>query len=189
MSSKVGRFSVGLVAAFLAFLILSSDGLAKPKTVTGSGSGTYVTTPFNYDGSPAVEETGTGKDSFGHAYSFVRIVEFAAGPGGSCTAPDGTNGDTFLLVQANMVIFYNNGKVLYGSASEGADGNLCSSLSTLSKGQTVTYSVSVPGGSTPAGTLTLTQTNQELANGFVSGGFGVFGALSFKESGAVSIPK
>jgi hypothetical protein len=113
--SRIRQLFLVLGVAFLSALTLTSAGFAKaPNTFSGSGSYSFVSAAFSYDGLvPGVLFTGSGKDNLGGPYTFQCVAEFATTT--SCTAPDGSAGTTFDLVQSDCALTYKHGQ-LYLSA-------------------------------------------------------------------------
>jgi hypothetical protein len=186
--SRIRQLFLVLGVALLSALTLASAGFAKtPKIFSGSGSYSFVSAAFSYDGlAPGVLFTGSGKDNLGGPYTFQCVAEFATTT--SCTAPDGSAGTTFDLVQSDCDLIYKHGQ-LYLSAVGAAAGSQCISNTTGSSGGSVAYTVT--GGtrklSGASGSFAVSFTNQTLAApGSPAGSKGIFGAGQFSESGSLT---
>jgi hypothetical protein len=189
MSIRIRQLCLVLGAAFLLALISASAGFAKtPKTFSGSGSLSFVSAAFSYDGLvPGVLFTGSGKDNLGGPYTFQCVAELHATTT-SCTAPDGSAGTTFDAVQTDCALTYKHGQ-LYISAVGAAAGSQCISNTTGLSGGSVAYTVT--GGTRrftgASGSFGVSFTNQTLAApGSPAGSKGIFGAGEFTESGSLT---
>jgi hypothetical protein len=156
--------------------------------VKGSGSFSFVSAFFTYDGvNGAILATGSGEDNFGGQETFQCVAEEVATKT-SCTAPDGSAGTRFNLVQADCVFTYKQGQ-LYTKAVGAAAGGECGSNTTTSSGGSITYTVTGGSGkfAGASGSLTLPFNDQTLAAPVSPpGSFGVFGAAQFTSSGSVT---
>ena len=131
-----------IVTGIIAILIISSNPSAFAETVTvkGSAQGTALTANFSFDGvAPASSIISTGKDNIGGTFNAQDVSEYAFSAT-SCTAPDGTAGTAFVLVQGKEVRTYKKGQ-LYTSGTAAADNSGCQSNTTGSFGLTETHSV------------------------------------------------
>jgi hypothetical protein len=175
----------GLVA-----LLVASGPLAFAKTILtnkGSLSGTFVTANFSFDGLPAILVTFSGTDNIGGPFTGQEVGEYSA-TGISCTAPDGSDGTVFDLVQGVEVVTYQQGQ-LYTAGAGASGGSGCRSNTTGSF--TVSQTHSVTGGTgkfvNASGTYGGTSIGQTLAApGTPAGSLGVFGAFQGTESGSVA---
>ena len=181
------------VAGVIAILIISSNPSAFAKTVTvkGLGQGTDLTSAFSFDGvAPAVSIVSTGKDNLGGTFNIQDVGEYSF-TATSCTAPDGTAGTTFFLVQSAAVINYKGGQI-YTSGTAAAGNSGCTSSTTPGTGSFgLTETVSVTGGSGKfahaSGSITFTVVGTGLAApGSPPGALGTFGAFQYIMSGSVT---
>lgn len=188
MSIRIRQLFLVLGVAFVSALTVASAGFAKtPKTFSGSGSYSFVSAEFSYVAlAPGVLFTGSGGDNLGGPYTFQCVAEFSTTT--SCTAPDGSAGTTFDLVQSDCALTYEHGQ-LYLSAVGAAAGSQCISNTTGSSGGSVAYTVT--GGtrklSGASGSFAVSFTNQTLAApGSPAGSKGIFGAGQFTERGSLT---
>jgi hypothetical protein len=131
-----------IVTGIIAALMISSNlsAFAETETVKGSAQGTALTANFSFDGvTPASSIISTGKDNIGGKFNAQDVSEYAF-TATSCTAPDGTAGTAFVLVQGKEVRTYKKGQ-LYTSGTAAADNSGCQSNTTGSFGLTETHSV------------------------------------------------
>ena len=186
--NKVSKITV--IAGLVAVLIVSGP-LAFAKTIQsnkGSLSGTFVTANFSFDGvAPAILVTFSGTDNIGGPFTGQEVGEYSA-TGISCTAPDGTDGTVFDLVQGVEVVTYQQGQ-LYTAGAGASAGSGCRSNTTGSF--TVSQTHSVTGGTgkfvNASGAYGGTSIGQTLAApGTPAGSLGVFGAFQGTESGSVA---
>jgi len=188
---KCNERGLGIVLglALVALLLSASESLAKAITLKSSGTGTFVTANFSYDGvNPASYNTGSGKDNLGGQFTFQEVNEFGPATATTCTAPDGTAGLQYNLVASNGVATYNTGQV-YSSAVASSSNHSCISNTTGSIGGTVTHTVDGGTGkfAAAAGTSTATVTGNILAApGTPPGAGGLFGAFKFTSTGSVT---
>jgi hypothetical protein len=179
-----------IVAGIIAILIISSSpsAFAETETVKGSAQGTGLTANFSFDGvTPASSIISTGKDNIGGTFNAQDVGEYA-GTATSCTAPDGTAGTAFVLVQAKQVRTYKKGQ-LYTSGTAAADNSGCSSSTTGSFGLTETHSVIGGTGefANASGSITVTVTGTGLAApGTPPGKLGMFSGFQYSMSGSVT---
>jgi len=173
--------------ALMVVLISASESLAKTTKVKGSGSASFVTAFFSYDGvEDAFQFTGSGKDNLGGQSTFQVIAENGPATATVCTAPDGTAGLQYDLVAATGVTFYNTGQ-LFSSAVPSSSNHECVSNTTGSFGGTITYTVNGGTGkfATATGSVTATFTGQTLAAPLAGAG-GFFGSEEFTVVGSVT---
>ena len=177
-------------AGVIAILIISSNPSAFAKTVTvkGSGQGTALTSAFSFDGvAPALSIISTGKDNIGGTFNAQDVGEYSF-TATSCTAPDGSAGTKFVLVQAAAVTNYKSGQIyLSGTAAAGNSG--CGSNTTGSFGLTETSSVIGGTGkfANASGSITVTVTGTTLAApGIPPGKLGDFNTFQDTFSGSVT---
>ena len=179
-----------IVTGIIAILIISSNPSAFAETVTvkGSAQGTALTANFSFDGvAPASSIISTGKDNIGGTFNAQDVGEYAF-TATSCTAPDGTAGTAFVLVQGKEVRTYKKGQ-LYTSGTAAADNSGCQSNTTGSFGLTETHSVIGGTGkfANASGSITQTVTGTGLAApGTPPGKLGSFSAFKYTMSGSVS---
>ena len=180
MKFKVAGLSLALA---LGLLNAGSVSLASTITVKGSGTLTFVSSSFTFDGGPAIQLTGSGKDNLGGQYTFQGVSEFGATVI-SCMAPDGTTGLQFDLVSSATIINYNSGQ-LFGSTGASSSNHECISESSESFGGTVTYGASGGTGKFAAATGNFTET---FAGHFVAVGAtgATFGAEQITTTGSVT---
>ena len=123
--SGLARFSI--VSGTL--IALASNAIAKMISLNGSGSSTYVTTAFSFDGArdatsgcpPAV--TMLAETFIGHTVS-----EYAP-TSTTCKAPDKTNGTVYDLVESKGVKTYKTGQIF--TSAVGAGPRELSALATV----------------------------------------------------------
>jgi hypothetical protein len=189
----MSKYRLVLALAMVIFLtVLVSAGGAEAKTVKvkGSAQGTDLTSAFSFDGvAPALSIVSTGKDSIGGVFNDQDVGEYSF-TANSCTAPDGSPGIAFFLVQAAEVINYRDGQ-LYLSGAASADNTGCSSNTTPGTGSFgLTETQTVTGGTGKfahaSGSLTSTVVGTGLAApGNPPGKLGSFGAFQYTLSGSV----
>jgi hypothetical protein len=181
---------LGIVAGIIAILIISSNPSAFAETVTvkGSAQGTALTANFSFDGvTPASSIISTGKDNIGGTFNAQDVSEYAFSAT-SCTAPDGTAGTAFVLVEGKEVRTYKKGQ-LYTSGTAAADNSGCQSNTTGSFGLTETHSVIGGTGefANASGSITQTVTGTGLAApGSPPGKLGSFFGFKYTMSGSVN---
>jgi hypothetical protein len=169
-------------------MLSNPSAFAGTVKVKGSDQGTALTAKFSFDGvTPASSITFTGTDNLGGPFNGQDVGEYAA-TATSCTAPDGSAGTEFVLVQAKEVVNYNAGQ-LYSSGAGAADGLGCMSNTTGSFGLTETHSVI--GGTEKfedaSGSITGKVIGQTLAApGSPPGHLGLFSGFQATESGSVT---
>jgi len=167
--------------------IVSSDGFAGTQPFFGSGTYTNVNSSFTYDGAAsAALLTGSEKTNIGP--STFQVVSEVSPSTVVCTAPDGTAGTTFNLVQTDAAGAWPQGQ-LYFTAVGAAVGSQCVSNTTGSNGGSITYTIT--GGTGPftgaSGTTLLKFVGQTLAApGSPAGSNGIFGAGQFTFSGSLT---
>jgi hypothetical protein len=177
-------------AGIIAILIISSNPSAFAKTVTvkGSGQGTDLTSAFSFhEGVPAGSVIYTGKDNIGGTFNVRGVGEYSF-TATSCTAPDGTAGTKFVLVEARNVRTYNQGQ-LYTSATAAAGNSGCASNTTGSFGLTATQTVIGGSGkfANASGSITESVTGTTLAApGSPPGKLGLFSGFQTTVSGSVT---
>jgi hypothetical protein len=176
--------------AFLVLLAAAPNGYAaaaRPIKYKGSGSDTFVTAFFTYDGGSAMVATASGKDNLGGAFIEQCVSEVAA-TAGTCTAPDGSAGTLYNLVQSDCAGTYTGGLYqgtgIYSTSTVGTD---CSSNTSGSHGGSSTYTVTGGSGKLvgASGTAITTYTGVTLAAPQSPGG-GFFGAQQFSSTGSVT---
>jgi hypothetical protein len=181
---------IAVIASVIAILMASEPTtFAKTKQANnGSLSGTFVTATFSFDGTaPAMLVTFSGTDNVGGPFTGQEVAEYSL-TGNSCTAPDGTDGSAFDLVEGVEVVTYQQGQ-LYTAGAGASEGVGCRSNTTGSF--TVSQTHSVTGGTgkfiNASGTYGGTSIGQTLAApGTPPGSLGVFGAFEGTESGSVA---
>jgi hypothetical protein len=183
---------IAVIALLIAALIgLKPIAFAEAKqTNNGSLSGTFVTANFSFDGVvPATLVSFSGNDNVGGPFTGQEVAEYSV-TGRSCTAPDGSLGSVFDLVQSVEVVTYQQGQ-LYTAGSGALAGSGCQSNTTgsfiISQKHTVT------GGTgkfvNASGTYGGTSIGHALAApGTPPGRDGIFGAFQGTESGSVERP-
>jgi hypothetical protein len=180
-------------AGVIAVLMISSNPSAFAKTVKvkGSAQGTDLTSAFSFDGvTPALSIISTGKDNIGGTFNAQDVGEYSF-TAGSCTAPDGTAGTTFFLVQSAAVYNYEDGQI-YASGTAGAGNSGCTSSTTPGTGSFgLTETVSVIGGTgkfaNASGSITFTVVGDGLAApGIPPGKLGSFGGFQYTTRGSVT---
>jgi hypothetical protein len=157
----------GLAAAVIA----SNNAFAGTAKVKGSEAGSFVTSNFSYDGvSPALEAFYSGSDNLGGPFNGQEIDEFALTTG-TCTGPDGSAGEPFVLVEADEVDTYPQGQLIFGGKGSAA-GTACAGDTGIT-GATLTLTVICPtiaaGQSAPSAVL------------------GLFGACQVTRGGSVTL--
>ena len=180
-------------AGVIAILIISSNpsAFAKAVMVKGSGQGTDLTSAFSFDGvAPALSIVSTGKDNVGGRFNIQDVGEYSF-TATSCTAPDGTAGTAFFLVQAAEVINYRNGQLyLSGTSARGNRG--CASSTTPGTGSFgLTETETVIGGTGKFANVSGSITFKVVGNGLAApgsppGALGSFGAFQYTTSGSVT---
>jgi hypothetical protein len=177
-----------IAAVIVVFMASKQLAFAKAKQSTnGSLSGTFVTANFSFDGvTPATLVTFSGSDNVGGPFTGQEVAEYSA-TGANCTAPDGSEGKVFDLVQGVEVVTYQKGQ-LYTAGAGASDGSGCQSNTTGSF--TVSQTHAVTGGTgkfvNASGTYGGTSIGQALAApGTPLGSSGIFGAFQGTESGSV----
>jgi hypothetical protein len=184
------RFVLSMAMAVSLTVVASVKGAeAKTVKVKGSDQGTGLTSNFSFDGvAPALSITYTGKDNIGGTFNAHDVGEYSF-TATSCTAPDGSTGTKFLLVQAAAVINYKDGQV-YTSGTPAAGNSGCASNTTGSFGLTETATVIGGTGkfANASGSTTGTIANgQELATpGMPPGSLGQFSAFQSTYTGSVT---
>ena len=174
----------------IAVLMISSNSSAFAKTVKvkGSGQGTGLSSAFSFDGAaPASSIIWTGKDNLGGTYNAHDVGEYAFTTT-SCTAPDGSPGTQFFLVQAATVTTYKGGQI-YGSGTASTDNSGCANTTSGSFGLTETSSIAGGTGefANASGSLTFTVTGTTLAApGNPPGKFGLFSGFQNTFTGSVT---
>lgn len=188
MGSRNNWSKIAIIAGFGATLVIFFKPIAFAKQANnGSLSGTFVTANFSFDGAPAMLVTFSGSDNVGGPLTGQEVAEYSV-TGISCTAPDGSEGTVFDLVQGVEVVTYQQGQ-LYTAGAGASAGTGCRSNTTGSF--TVTQTHHVTGGTgkfiNASGTYGGTSIGQALAApGTPPGSFGVFGAFQGTESGAIA---
>jgi hypothetical protein len=205
MSIKNICSKLAIGAGVIALLIISSNpnAFAKTVTVNGSGQGTDLTSAFSFDGvAPALSIVSTGKDNIGGTFNTQDVGEYSF-TATSCTAPDGTAGTAFILVQAAAVINYRDGTdgkdgkdgkdgQLYLSGTSATGNSGCTSSTTPGTGSYgLTETQSITGGTGKfahaSGSITFTVVGTGLAApGSPPGALGSFGAFQYTTSGSVN---
>jgi hypothetical protein len=181
---------IAVIAGVVVVLMASKpETFAKTKqTNKGSLSGTFVTANFSFDGvAPAMLVIFSGTDNVGGPFTGQEVGEYSL-TGTSCTAPDGSEGTVFDLVQGVEVVTYEQGQ-LYNAGAGASAGSGCRSNSTGSFIVSQTHSVTGGTGRfvNASGTYGGISIGQTLAApGAPPGSFGVFGAFQGTESGSVS---
>jgi hypothetical protein len=139
----MSRYRFVLALAMVVSLIMVSAGGAEAKTkkkVKGSSQGTGVTSAFSFDGAaPAFSIISTGRDNLGGKFNGQDVGEYLVTTT-PCTAPDGSAGTEFDLVQAAEVVNYEDGQ-LYSIGAGTGDGTGCASSTTGSYGLTESHTV------------------------------------------------
>jgi hypothetical protein len=180
-----------VIIAGVVVVLMVSNPIAFAKTTQnnkGSLSGTFVTANFSFDGTaPAMLVTFSGTDNVGGPFTGQEVAEYSL-TGNSCTAPDGTDGSAFDLVEGVEVVTYQQGQ-LYTAGAGASEGVGCRSNTTGSF--TVSQTHSVTGGTgrfaNASGTYGGTSIGQTLAApGTPPRSLGVFGAFQGTESGSVA---
>jgi hypothetical protein len=186
IKSTCSRLSI--MAGIIAMIASNRKAFGGTVTVKGSDAGTFVTANFTYDGvAPAISITYAGSDNLGGPFTSQDIGEYV-GTGSSCTAPDGSAGTVFVLVQATEVDTYNQGQ-LYSTGTGAAAGSGCTSNTTGSFGLSETHSVIGGTGkfADASGSIAGTTTGKDLAvPGSPPGSLGIFGAFQDVRTGAVT---
>jgi hypothetical protein len=187
MGTKTTQFGLAFVSILsVALIALAPDASAKTISVSGSGTSTYVTVAFSFDGKAnAVSGVSTGSDNVGGTFVGQSVTEYAV-TATSCVAPDKTTGTVYDVVQNRGVKTYKKGQI-FTSAVGASDGTLCASNTTSSENGTVTATIFGGSGSyaKATGTETTTFTSELLGDGTTDGGSGDFGATQFTLSGSV----
>jgi len=167
---------------------LNPNAFAKTVAVKGSAQGTGLTANFSFDGvTPALSIISTGKDNLGGTFNTQDVGEYAF-TATSCTAPDGSAGVEFVLVQAAGVTNYKGGQI-YTSGTAAAGNKGCASNTTGSFGLTETASVIGGTGkfANASGSNIFTVTGTTLAApGSPPGKLGDFNAFQDTFSGSVT---
>jgi hypothetical protein len=179
-----------IIAPVVAALIaLKPIAFAQAKqSNNGSLSGTFVTASFSFDGvAPATLVSFSGNDNVGGPFTGQEVAEYSV-TGSSCTAPDGSLGSVFDLVQGVEVVTYQQGQ-LYTAGADALAGSGCQSNTTGSF--TVNQKHTVTGGTgkfvNASGTYGGISIGQALAApGTPPGRDGIFGAFQGTESGSVA---
>jgi len=178
------RAKLWIAAGVLAAVIASHhNAFAGTVNVKGSEAGSFVTANFSYDGiSPALLAIYAGRDNVGGPFNGQEISEYSFTTG-SCTAPDGSAGFPFVLVQADEVDTYHQGQ-LVSTAKGQADGKGCAGNTGIT-GAVLTLSVSYGTGklANASGSITETFTCPTLAFNATSG---IFGACQVTRTGSVT---
>jgi hypothetical protein len=135
---------------------------------------------------PPLLVTFSGADNVGGPFTGQEVAEDSV-TGSSCTAPDGSVGSVFDLVQGVEVVTYQQGQ-LYTAGTGTSAGTGCQSNTTGSF--IVSQKHTVTGGTgkfvNASGTYGGTSIGQALAApGAPPGRFGIFGAFQGTESGAI----
>jgi len=184
---KSGIPSKLLIATWIIAAVIAPTHktFAGTGNVKGSEAGTFVPSNFSYNGDgDAGLTTYAGHDNLGGPFTGQDLEQYSF-TGSSCTAPDGSAGSVFVLVQATGVNIYNQGQ-LYFAGAGAADGSGCASNTTGSTRAVLTFSVT--GGTekftNASGSITLTIVAQVLA--FSPSNLGVFGARQASITGAVT---
>jgi hypothetical protein len=184
---KLYRVKLALAAGIFGGLSLfgaGSEAFAATIPFTGSGTYTNVSSSFTYDGAaPAALLTGSEKTNLGPAT--FQVVSEVSPSAVACTAPDGTAGTTFNLVQTDAAGAWSNGQ-LYVTAAGAAAGSQCVSSTTGSNGGSVTYTITGGTGAFAgaSGRTLLKFAGQTLAApGNPPGSNGLFGAGRFTFTG------
>jgi hypothetical protein len=189
MRPRPYRLKLALAAGILGASFASgSAAFAKPALFTGSGTFTFVTANFSYDGAaPALVLTGSENTNRLGFTTFQTTAEDSPTVT-SCTAPDGSAGTTFDLVQTDSALISKQG-ILYISAVGATAGSECVSNSTGAASGNATYTVTGGTGKLTgaSGSLLVTFTSQALAApGSPPGSNGIFGAGQFSISGSLT---
>jgi len=189
MLSKIRSLSLFFAIGVLGALLVAPQVFAKPPiTVKGSGRLTFINANFTYDGAAdAFQFTGSGKDNVGGTFTSFVVAENAP-TSTACTAPDGSAGVVYTLVQASGVLTYGTGQV-YSAALPSALNITCASSTTGSLGGSTIFGVIGGSGkfAGASGTLAVMLTQQALAApGTPPGTNGIFGAGQFTTTGSVT---
>ncbi|GEM_PF-4300765 len=136
--TKNGRVLLGIGIVALIISTAPAALAKKPKTVKGTSAGSFSTVNFSFDGAePGTLSNVTGKDNLNGPFSSQTYAEYgSAGP--TCTAPDGTTGNTYTLVGSWTIITYKSGELLVAGSQNGSE---CVSNSTGFFGGTSTYTI------------------------------------------------
>jgi hypothetical protein len=173
----IGTRQLVFVAALLVSFTVASDEFGGTVPFSGSGTYTNVNSSFTYDGAAqAALLTGSEKTNIGP--STFQVVSEVSPSTVACTAPDGTAGTVFNLVQTDAAGAWPQGQ-LYFTAVGAAAGSQCVSSTTGSNGGSITYSITGGTGAFTgvSGTTLLKFTGQTLASpGSPPGNNGIFGA-------------
>jgi hypothetical protein len=158
---------------------------AKPVKYKAAGQLTFITANFSYDGNaPAVVNQFNGKDNFG-VFTGSCVAEYATGVT-ACTAPDGSVGVSFDLVESDCVTTYGLTGQIFSHAAA-AKGVGCQSGNTGSQSQTVSYNIVGGTGSFASAAGTLTGALIAFTTAAPLGGDGgIFGGGAFSETGSVT---
>ena len=189
MKPQSSRFKLAFAAAMLGASFASGSAVfAKTAPFTGSGTYTFVTASFSYDGAaPAVVLTGSENTNRLGFTTFQTTAEDSPTVT-SCMAPDGSAGTTFDLVRSDGAMISKQG-ILYITAVGATAGGECVSNSTGAASGTAAYTVTGGTGtlSGASGSLLVTFTAQTLAApGTPPGSNGLFGAGQFTFSGSLT---
>jgi len=188
MRLKAAQFGLAFFSILsVALIAMAPDAFAKkPISVSGSGTSTYVTVAFSFDGhGDGISGVSTGSDNVGGSFVGQSVTEYVV-TSTTCKAPDGMTGTVYDLVQSRAVKTYKTGQIFTTAVGESA-GTLCASDSTASENGSVTATIIGGSGSysNATGTETTTFNAELLGNGPTDGGSGVFGATQFTTSGSV----
>ena len=188
MKPKSYHFKLAFAAGMLGASFASgSAAFAATTPFTGSGTYTNVNSSFTYDGAaPAALLTGSETSNFGPAT--FQVVSEVSPSTVACTAPDGTAGTIFNLVQTDAAGAWAKGQ-LYFTAVGAAAGSQCVSSTTGSNGGSITYTITGGTGAFAgaSGATLLKFSGQTLAApGTPPGSNGIFGAGKFSFSGSLT---
>jgi|SRR5579863_302894 len=189
MKPKSNCFKFSVMAAMLGALFASGSAVfANSSSFTGSGTYTFVTGNFSYDGAaPALVLTGSGNTNALGFITFQTTAEDSPTVT-TCTAPDGSAGTTFAPVQSDSALISKKG-ILYITAIGATAGSECVSNSTGAASGNTTYTVTGGTGTLTgaSGSLLVTFTAQTLAApGTPPGSNGLFGSGQFTFIGSLS---
>jgi len=185
---RIGIRQLAFVLTFLISFVATSEAFAGTIPFIGFGTYTNVNSSFTYDGAASAALL-TGSESSNLGPATFQVVSEVSPSTVACTAPDGTAGTTFDLVQTDAAGAWGQKGQLFFTAVGAQAGSQCVSSTTGSNGGSITYTITGGTGAFAgaSGSTLLKFTGHTLAaTGSPPGSTGIFGAGQFTFSGSLT---